>query len=243
MNIKENRKQGKGVKIISLLIVLLVCGYLLLDVGNSKASTIDENEVLKEYIRVQADAGEMSSQVENSPYAELYRSIEELKLAGKNESEAMREAQREYTEKKALCWYAEQKGLSVTKAEVLSYMNNIINEAKTASNYEDISKACKAENTSFEETIYNNEELYGMRCLINKLYEDEYQRFSGNEELNEMRYEEWNNEWEKIVTQAINSYKATTQFAKVKVAVSESCKLIQKEELHMSAIKRAKIFY
>lgn len=162
----------------SLLVIFLCCGCgadqkATGAAGEQDPPTEENNEknlIAMAKISIQSAALEKDETC-NDLYPAVYRGIEELKLSGKTEDEAIEKVKQNRITNQALYMYAEAQNLSVAKEEVDTQIKQTIKSLESADNGTEIKEAYKKAGTTFEEMLWSDRAIYEKNILNDKLYQ------------------------------------------------------------------------
>lgn len=223
-------------------IAFLLCGSIWAvshDESFGTDMTADNAEKLEAFAELEEEKAQLDRQVgSESNYAEFHGNVEEEKLLGLSESEAIDNVERETVEQEALYWYAINHGFKLTEEMMQERLDQAIAEAKTAENYEEVEAACKAAGTTFESTILENRGAYEKEYTVSDLYESQMQAFSGGKKvLSEDEAKKWEDHWNDFVEKTIAKYKKANDDAILSDQIDIDKKLIQDNVTNPSEIK------
>lgn len=241
----------KRVKCVKRYSIMAIC--LLLTVSVFYNVTVfgddinDENTAyLKNYLDLQVDKIELQNELdEDSTYPEYYMREKSLELDNISSNEAMEAAEDSIVETEALCWYAKENGIIVSDYDVDKLLNKIIEESKSAENYNEIQEACDSAGIAFETTVYENRLFYEKQLYLDKVYEHEYSKMYPGEKISADNLEnveaEWIEAWEKVVLDIVELYKNTDEYKNLNKALRMDKAIIKGELTSAKEIEQADI--
>lgn len=248
--VKEMKTTKKKWLIVILITVIaaMFIGYALLydsDYSVSGADVNTENEALPEYVEIQKQMIDLNSELgENTPYPQIYMIAETLfKIKGVKQDIAVTQAADRYIERKALVWYAEKSGIHVTHEEVNRYIEELIQAAKGAENYNEVNEAYKKAGITLEQYYRKNIQFYRDDYLIGKLYNQWIHDCGSGDEVSESEMELLDEAWQEKVSEIKNSYQSVREYKKLKPLIAESKKIYRNGAADtLEYLKKADIF-
>jgi hypothetical protein len=231
------KKRFKSKKIMILCTIVLVAAISTATVLSASSTSFDLNEYseknLNEYTQILKEQVEMQEEIgKEALLPELYRIEKGNEIMGESENSSINNSVDYLLEREALYNYAVSKGYKVNDDEVNNAIKAEITDAKSASNYQEIEKACETAGVSFEETMYANFATKQSGLTIDKLYADERAKFLSKNEITDIPvdsdYEtEWNSLWDKITEKAVKAFKKTVEYNETKDILKENADIIK----------------
>ncbi|WP_419022729.1 hypothetical protein [Emergencia sp.] len=127
------------------------------------------------------------------------------------EGEAVSQAKDEFIEDAAFTWYADEHDLVVTAKELDKYMDDLISEAEEAENFEVYEKALQKSGMTYEESVKENAEVYRVRYIVNKFYEEHF------------------NDWDAFTKDVVNRFKHTKEYRSLKADMNDAVEKAKEE--------------
>lgn len=221
------------------LCLLIISIFLLIIVNISKDNYGNQKEGNKEALSsfVELQIGKFERQNIlglSSTYPDFWYAVNLGKLTEESNKKNIKAAKIQIIETEAICYYAEQNGITLTNAEIQNQIEKIILGGKEADNYKEIETACESAGISFEEIVNKNKSYYIKQIYIDKVYFDEYNKYHKNEsQLTTEEFTdgalEWEKEWKTIRNNIVTAFKKTEKYSTLKAALDKDCEIIKAE--------------
>jgi hypothetical protein len=170
----------------------------------------------------------------DSTYPDFWYGYNLSKLTEDSEDENIEDAEEQIIETEAVCYYAEQKGITISDEEIQENIDSLISDGKDADNYEEIKTACDSAGTTYEELINKNKSYYIKQMYVDKVYSEEYSKYyEDSSRVTAEEYDDevldWDSEWDDIKDQIVENFEKTKRYSELKKALAIDREIIQAE--------------
>jgi len=231
----KNRKKFSLLSLCLLLavVVILIMVNVLRNDSDDQAS--DNSEALNSFVELQIGKFERQCSLGlSSTYPDFWYEVNLGELTEESSEKNIESAEEQIIETEAICYYAEQNGITVTNDEIREQIENIISDGEEADNYQEIETACESAGTLFEEIVNKNQSYYAKQMYVDKIYFDEYNKYyedtgQATREGSTDEVLDWDKEWEAIKSRFVASFKKTERYSALKAALDKDREIIEAE--------------
>lgn len=185
-----------------------------------------ERENMKAWAKVDAEKQQLRQALgEDSIYPDFYAGVEEHKITGKTEREAVNATKASTLEREAQYWYAIEHGIKLSDKEAKEKLEERIKEIKLASGYAETDEDYKSAGTTLEAVMRADCGIYKKRDTIDAFYLKTMGQYKRGD-LTDEEVLDWDKYWNKFTQKVIADYQKTDACRQLERVMQNSAKLV-----------------
>ena len=187
---------------------------------NMAVDAIENSRNISKTLEIQKLRGDLQMALgEKSIYPTYYTGFRtSTEIFGCSDEESYAFTEQGVIKQQALCWYANEKHIKVSKEDAMKKIKMYIKYGEGAEEEAEYKEAAKKLGTSFEQIMKNDRYIYRISMIKEELYDQEKEKVESQynaamtEEETEELKEKIKTHWDEFVVYVVKAYKKTPEY-------------------------------